>query len=150
MKGWSGTLEAAVASASSAATAAQATAEQALDDASIVWVDGGTYALAGPSIISPVSLPIVAPVTGTLEVVALAPNIATNQTVTFTTTIGGVTVTGGSVSYLSTDPAQVVKSSVATANHAVVGLSSVVIVSASTTSTSSGLRLTVALGFRRA
>lgn len=150
MKGWSGTLEAAVASASAAATAAQATAEQALDDASIVWVDGGTYTLTGPSVISPVSLPIVAPVTGTLEVVALAPNIATNQTVTFTTTIGGVTVTGGSVSYLSTDPAQVVKSSVATANHAVVGLSSVVIVSASTTSTSSGLRLTVALGFRRA
>jgi hypothetical protein len=148
MKGWSGTLEAAVASASSAATAAQATAEQALDDASIVWAEI-VFALTSLGSVTPATLNIVAPVTGTFHTLSISSTGTPSVDVSVAATIGGVAVTGGSVAQQPADAPGVVRSSTTTAANAVTALTTSVLLTFTSTGNTTTMRSTVMVGFRR-
>lgn len=137
----------AVAQAQATADAAQSDATQALADASIVWVPVVFSHNAGG--VSPTSVQVPALVTGTLAELMATSTGQPNGNVTFACTIGGVSVTGGSVSILTTDAGGVVKASTATAANSVTLGTTSVLVTATTASTSA-LRIMLVLGFRRA
>ena len=147
MKGWSGSLAASVEAATSAAAAAQATADAALEDAALVWVEV-VFSVSALGAVSPATVNVVAPVTGTLETLAISSTGASSAAFTCAATIGGAAVTGGSVQQQANDPAGTVRTATATAANAVTALETSVLLTFTAGGTTA-LRSTVLVGFRR-
>lgn len=149
MKGWTGTVEAAVEAATTAAAAAQATADQALADASLVWAEV-VFTLSNLGSVTPPAVNVIAPVTGTMDSIRVSSTGAPSVDVSVVATIGGVAVTGGAVTQQAADVAGVVRSSTATAANAVTALTTSVLLTFTATGNTVPMRSTVMVGFRRA
>lgn len=128
--------------------AAQATADQALADSAVVWAEAVTT-LNNLGNATPASLLVIAPVTGTLETVAIASTGVPTANIIAATTIGGVAVTNGTVTQVSADPAATVRTATATADNAVTALTTAVLVTFTATGNTVSMRSTVMVGFRR-
>lgn len=161
MKGWRSNIDPAVAleaaqaaqatanGAASAATAAQSDATQALEDASLEWLVV-VFTVSNAGVVTPGTIQLPAPVTGTIETMAISCSGAPNVNLTCSATIGGVAVTGGSVQQLAADAAGTVRSTTATANHQVTELVTSVLLTLTAAGNTVTLRATVMVGFRRA
>ena len=128
--------------------AAQATADQALADASLVWSEV-VFTISNLGITTPPTLNVIAPVTGTLETVAIGSTGVPNANLVAATSIGGVTVTNGTATQVSGDAAGTVRMATATAANAVTALVTSVLITFTATGNTVGMRSTVVLGFRR-
>lgn len=137
-----------VEAAAAAAAAAQQTADQALDDASVVKVQM-TMNVTGLGGALPTPQRVIAPITGVLESAALTAAGQPNANVVVTPSIGGVPVTDGAVTLLSGDAAGTVRTAVATGANAVVeGVTTIVLTSTAVGNTVA-FNMTLTLTYRR-
>lgn len=105
----------------------------------------------GNMVITPATVSVPAPVTGTVIGLAVVATGQPNGTITFTPAIGGAPVTNGDVSLLATDAAGVVKHSTASGANAVTAFSSAVLITTTTANSAvPSFRVTLLVGFRPA
>lgn len=136
-----------VEAAAAAAAAAQQTADQALDDASIVWSE--LVFTLGLGTVTPASAMAIAPVTGTYVTTSISSTAQHNVSIPVTPTIGGTPITNGAATLLSTDAAGTVRTATATGANAVTAMTTSVLVTPTAVGNSVTGRLTVMCGFRR-